>query len=152
MGNNILSIDDVKKILPQRYPFLMIDRIIETNLERVVAIKNVSINEPFFEGHFPDKKVMPGVMMIEAMAQAGIILVWFILSQKKDIEPNKHRIYFLGGVNKARFYQPVVPGDQLKIEVRPVKIFSTIGIISAEVFVDDKKVAQAEISFSIKEI
>ena len=151
MENKVLEIEDIKKILPQRYPFLMIDRVVEASAEKVVAIKNVSINEDYFEGHFPEEKVMPGVLMIEAMAQTGIVLVYTIKSQDKKFDAKKKRVYFLGGVNKARFFQPVRPGDQLRIEVAPVKLLSSIGIISGVVYVGTTKVAQAEISFGVKE-
>ena len=152
MENNILDIQELKRILPQRYPFLMIDKVVSCGTDKVVAIKNVTANEPFFQGHFPDEKVMPGVLIIEAMAQTGIVLVYNIVKEKKKLDLAKKRVYFLGGVNKARFYAPVLPGDQLRIEAKPVKILSAIGIISAEAFVGDKKVARAEISFSAKEI
>jgi len=152
MENNMLNIQEIKRILPQRYPFLMVDKVIACGIDKVEAIKNVTANEPYFEGHFPDEKVMPGVLIIEAMAQAGIVLVYTIVKEKKKLDLAKKRVYFLGGVNKARFYQPVFPGDQLRIEVTPLKILSAIGIISAVAFVGDKKVARAEISFSAKEI
>ncbi|MDD5005578.1 MAG: 3-hydroxyacyl-ACP dehydratase FabZ [Candidatus Omnitrophica bacterium] len=152
MENQILEIEDLKRILPQRYPFLMIDRVIYSGQDKVVALKNVSVNEGFFEGHFPDEKVMPGVLIIEAIAQTGIVLVHNVKSKEKKIDKDKKRIYFLGGINKVRFFQPVKPGDQLKIEVKPVKLISNIGMICGEVFVKDKKVAQAELSFSMKEI
>ena len=152
MSSDTLNIEDIKRILPQRYPFLMIDRVTYSGTDKVVALKNVTANEPFFEGHFPEEKVMPGVLIIEAMAQAGIVLVYNIVTQKKNVDLTKKRVYFLGAVNKARFYQPVRPGDQLRIEVIPVKILSAIGIISAEAFVGEQKVAQAEISFSAKEL
>jgi len=153
MEKHILEIGDLKRILPQRYPFLMIDRVIESGIEKVVAIKNVTANENFFQGHFPDEKIMPGVLIIEAMAQTGIVLVYNkITSQGKDIDKGKKRMYFLGGVNKARFFQPVKPGDQLKIEVKPIKLLSNIGIIQGTAFVEGKKVAQSELSFSVKEV
>ena len=151
MQKKILETEDIKRILPQRYPFLMIDRVIEASAEKVVAIKNVSINEDYFEGHFPEEKVMPGVLMIEAMAQAGIVLVHTIKSKDKKDDAGKRRTYFLGAVNKARFFEPVRPGEQLKIEVVPVKLLSKIGIISATVYSADKKIAQAEIAFGVKE-
>ena len=128
----------------------MIDRVIEASPKKVVAIKNVSVNESFFEGHFPDEKVMPGVLIIEAIAQTGIVLVYSCKSKNKD-GSSKKRIYFLGGVNKARFYEPVRPGDQLKIEVIPVKLLSKVGIVAGEVYRGDKKIAQAEILFGMKE-
>ncbi|MBL7129875.1 MAG: 3-hydroxyacyl-ACP dehydratase FabZ [Candidatus Omnitrophica bacterium] len=146
MEKRILEIGDLKRILPQRYPFLMIDRVIYSGKDKVAALKNVTVNENFFQGHFQEEKVMPGVLIIEAMAQAGIVLLFNAIKTKF-----KKNMYFLGGVNKARFFQPVKPGDQLKIEVKPVKLLSNIGIISGVVFVDDKKVAQAELLFSVKE-
>ena len=131
----------------------MIDRVVESGPEKVVALKNVTVNEGFFEGHFPEEKVMPGVLIIEAMAQAGIVLVYNkIMTKGKGIDTKKDRLYFLGGVNKSRFFEPVRPGDQLKIEVTPIKLLSNIGIIQGIAFVEDKKVAQAVLSFSVKEI
>jgi len=152
MEKKTLEIEDIKKILPQRYPFLMIDRVIESSTDKVTALKNVTVNEEFFQGHFPDEKVMPGVLIIEAMAQTGIVLVYNIKSKKEDISKAKKRLYFLGGVNKNRFFQPVRPGDQLNITVTPIKIIANIGMIKAEAFVKDKLVAQAELSFSMKEV
>jgi len=145
MDKPILEIEDIKRILPQRYPFLMIDRVILLEKDKIVALKNVSVNENYFQGHFPEEKIMPGVLIIEAIAQAGIVLVDNIA--KSD----KRRIYFLGAVSKSRFFKPVIPGDQLRIEVKLIKFISNIGIIYGEVLVKDKKVAQAEISFSVKE-
>ncbi|MFC1709670.1 3-hydroxyacyl-ACP dehydratase FabZ [Candidatus Omnitrophota bacterium] len=153
MENKILEIQDLKRILPQRYPFLMIDRVVESGIDKVVAIKNVTVNENFFQGHFPDEKVMPGVLIIEAMAQTGIVLVYnAILSKEKNPDSKKKKIYFLGGVNKTRFFQSVFPGDQLKIIATPIKLLSRIGIVTSEAFVEDKKVAQSELSFSVKEV
>lgn len=133
-----LEIQDIQKLIPQRYPFLMIDRVIEASPEKVVAIKNVSVNEHFFVGHFPEQKVMPGVLIIESMAQTGIIL----FRQKFDSDA----VLFLVST-KARFFSPVFPGDQLRIEVEPLKMLSKMGIFKALVTVGDKKVAEAEIAF-----
>jgi len=133
-----LEIGDIKKLIPQRYPFLMIDRVLEASPEKVVAIKNVTVNEPFFTGHFPDKKVMPGVLMIEAMAQAGIVLY----RQKFQNDT----LLFLVSV-KSRFFAPVVPGDQLRIEVFAVKLMSKMGLEKAVLWVGDKKVAECELAF-----
>ena len=133
-----LEIDDILKLIPQRYPFLMIDRVIEASPDKVVAIKNVSVNEHYFVGHFPDQKVMPGVLLIEAMAQTGIIL----FRQKFDNDS----VLFLVST-KARFFSPVYPGDQLKIEVEPLKMLSKMGLFKAQITVGDKKVAEAEIAF-----
>ena len=138
----ILEIEDIKKILPQRHPFLMIDRVIEASPEKVVAIKNVSINEEYFKGHFPDKPVMPGALIIEAMAQAGIVLY------RKTF--NNRRTIYLGAA-KARFFESVYPGSQLRIEVLPKKMLTMGGIIEASAMVADKKIAQMEITFSAKD-
>lgn len=141
-SKHILEIEEIKKLLPQRFPFLMIDRVIEASAERVVAIKNVTISEQFFKGHFPDQKVMPGVLMIEAMAQAGIILY------RQKFQNDK--VLFLVSA-KTRFFEPVVPGDQLRIEVTPLKMLSKMGIFNAITFVGEKKVVESEIAFGTQE-
>jgi len=141
MSNTILEIEDIKKILPQRYPFLMIDRVTEASAEKVVAIKNVSANEDYFEGHFPEEKVMPGVLILEAMAQTGILLHYF---KFKNIT-----VFYLGKI-KSKLFQPVSPGDQLIIKATPIKLFSKQGIVTVEALVNDKKVAEAEIGFGIR--
>ena len=134
---------DIKKIqsqLPHRYPFLLVDRVLESEPgKRLVAMKNVSINEPFFQGHFPSKPVMPGVLLIEAMAQATGLLAM------ESAEVPKEAIYYLVGVDKARFKRPVVPGDQLVFEVEVLKNRREIWVFSAEASVDGKMVASAEI-------
>lgn len=140
----MLDIEEIKKIIPQRFPFLMVDRVEEVKEgEKLIAIKNVSASEHFFQGHFPDKKVMPGVLIIEAMAQASIIFFYF--SKKPQGKP----IYYLGKL-EARFFNPVVPGDQLRIEVKPVKMMSKLGIVKTEATVAGKQVATSEITFSVK--
>ena len=143
----MLKFEQLQKILPHRYPFLLIDRVVELEPQKkIVAIKNVTINEEFFEGHFPDKPIMPGVLIIEAMAQASIVLFG---ADKSETEA-KNMSYYLGSV-KARFLQPVYPGDQLKITVEPVKVISGAAIVNAVACVGDKEVAKAELSFSAKE-
>jgi len=130
----------IERFLHQRYPFLMIDKITELEKgKRVVAVKHVSVNEPFFEGHFPQKKIMPGVLITEAMAQAGSMLFY-------DEARNDNSIYYLGSI-KTRFLHPVVPGDSIKIEAVPVKITKDAGIIKAESSVNGKIVAKGEFSF-----
>lgn len=142
-----LDIEEIQKVLPQRFPFLMIDRVIELEPgKRVVAIKNVSINEGFFSGHFPGRPVMPGVLIIEAMAQAMIMLFYDAQATAKEKMP----AYYLGAV-KVRFLAPVFPGDQLKIIVEPLKILSGAGIVNAMAEVNGKEVAKGELSFSVKE-
>ena len=137
-----LQIEDIKKLIPQRFPFLMIDRVLEASPEKVVAIKNVSANEHFFAGHFPDQKVMPGVLMIEAMAQAGIILY----KQKF----NNDSTLFLAST-KIRFYNPVFAGDQLRIEVTPLKMLSKMGMFKATASVVGRKIADGEIAFGTQD-
>lgn len=137
-----LEIEDIKRLIPQRFPFLMIDRVLEASPEKVVAIKNVTANEPFFAGHFPDQKVMPGVLTNEAMVQAGIIL-----HRQKFPSAN---ILFLVSL-KTRFYEPVFPGDQLTIRVSPVKMFSKMGIMKALAFVGDNKIAESEFAFGTRD-
>jgi len=142
-----LDFEEIKKLIPQRFPFIMLDKVIELNPgERVVAFKNVSGNDMVFLGHFPEKAIMPGALIIESMAQASIIL--FATSGKND-GVDKKPIYYFGSV-KARFLQPVVPGDQLKIQVDVVKILPNGAYVSGEAFVDDKKVAEADLVFSAK--
>lgn len=140
-----LNFEQIKELIPQRFPFIMIDKILEVEAgKEALAIKNVSGNDIFFVGHFPDLAIMPGVAIIEAMAQTAIIL--FAVEKEKG---DSKQIYFLGSV-KARFFHPVVPGDQLKIKAVNVKSLSTGAYVSAEAFVDDKKVSEAELVFSVK--
>lgn len=139
-----LDFNQIKEILPQRFPFLMIDRIIEIKArEKAVALKNISGNEGFFQGHFPDLAVMPGALILEAMAQTAIIL--FIYGNKEV--PRK---VFLFGSVKARFLSPAYPGDQMLIEVTPVKLISTGGVVEGIVKVEDRIVCKGELSFSVK--
>jgi 3-hydroxyacyl-[acyl-carrier-protein] dehydratase len=140
-----LDFEQIKKILPQRFPFMMIDRIIDMIPgKEVMAIKNVSGNDIFFLGHFPEKAIMPGVALIEAMAQTAIVL----FSSGEDTG-QKDALYFLGSV-KARFHHPVVPGDCLKIRVVNVKSLPSGAYVTAEASVDDRKVSEAELVFSVK--
>lgn len=142
----MLNIEDIQKILPQQFPFLMIDRVIEIEpAKKVVAIKNVSVNEQFFAGHFPGRPVMPGVLIIEAMAQASIILFYTAKGNSSD----KKTSYYLGNV-KMRFLNPVKPGDQMRITVEPVKMLSNVAIVSATANVGDKEIARGEIALSAK--
>src|SRR3954454_13082744 len=140
----ILDINDIQRILPHRYPFLLIDRVVEhERRQRIVAIKNVTINEPFFAGHFPNMPIMPGVIIIEAMAQAGGTL---LLS---EIEDRDNKLVVFTGVERARFRRPVVPGDQLRIEVQVKSWRGTAGRMAGLAFVADKKVAEATISCQV---
>jgi 3-hydroxyacyl-[acyl-carrier-protein] dehydratase len=142
-----LAIEEIKKLIPQRFPFIMIDRVLDVEPgKHAVSIKNVSGNEEFFQGHFPGTPVMPGALILEAMAQTAIVL--FAIEKKPA--GSKNRIYYFGSV-KARFFQAVVPGDQLKITVKNVKSLPTGAYVSGEVSVDGKKVSEAELVFSVKD-
>lgn len=144
--NTQITQEEIKDILPQRYPFIFVDKILEfIPKEKIVGIKNFTANEYYAPGHFPNKPIMPGVLIIEAMAQTAIV---FFAKSYPDKLP-KGTIYYLGKV-EARFFQPVLPGDQLKIEVIPLKILKNMGIASAKVFVEDKLVASSQLVFSAK--
>jgi len=148
-----LNFEQIKKLIPQRFPFIMIDKVLELEPGRhAVAVKNVSGNDIFFLGHFPEKAIMPGAAIIEAMAQAAIILFASLPPHPpltKGKRGGKRPLYYFGSV-KARFLHPVVPGDQLVIKVASVKTLPTGAYVSAEAFVDDKKVSEAELVFSVK--
>ncbi|UJF24825.1 3-hydroxyacyl-ACP dehydratase FabZ [Suttonella sp. R2A3] len=143
-----MDIEDIMRYLPHRYPFLLIDRVLEAEAgSHIKALKNVTMNEPFFQGHFPRKPVMPGVLVIEAMAQAAGILG--VKSAKKEMglpdEPEADGIYFFVGIDKARFRKTVCPGDQLIFDVSLIKSRRGIWTFSATASVDDKVVCNAEI-------
>src|SRR5581483_9827634 len=131
-----MDIQRIREILPHRYPFLLVDRIDEMEPERIVGTKNVTINEPFFIGHFPDFPVMPGVLIVEAMAQVAGVLV---LSQMED---RKNKLVLLAAVEEAKFRRPVRPGDQLKIEMKIVKRKSSIAKMSGVATVDGVVVSE----------
>ena len=133
-----LNIEEIRDILPHRYPFLLVDRIEELQAECIVGIKNVTANEPFFVGHFPDYPVMPGVLIVEAMAQVAGVLV---LSQIPD---RKNKLVLLAGVDGAKFRKPVRPGDQLRIEMKLIKRKSTLAKMNGTASVDGAVVAEAE--------
>jgi 3-hydroxyacyl-[acyl-carrier-protein] dehydratase len=142
-----LDFEEIKKLIPQRFPFIMIDRVLEIEPGKyAVAVKNISGNDMVFLGHFPDKAIMPGALILEAMAQTAIIL--FAANNKDGVE-GKNPLYYFGSV-KARFLHPAVPGDQLKIRVESVKTLPTGAFVSGVAFVDEKKIAEAELVFSVK--
>jgi beta-hydroxyacyl-ACP dehydratase FabZ len=135
----ILDIQEIEKLLPHRYPFLLVDRILELEDMRVVGIKNVTINEPHFTGHFPGYPVMPGVLIIEAMAQVAGVLV---LSKIPDREK---KLVFLATVEEAKFRKPVVPGDQLRVEVNILRLKPSVAKMHCEATVEGAKVAEADL-------
>jgi 3-hydroxyacyl-[acyl-carrier-protein] dehydratase len=135
------DIQDIMKLLPHRYPFIMVDRILElTPGEKVIALKNVTINEPFFQGHFPENPIMPGVLIIEAMGQAGAVLA----AKSLELEPHGSLIYFMG-MDKVKFRKPVTPGDQLIFEMKFLKQRRNVFRMSGTAYVDENVVAQAEL-------
>ena len=141
-----LRIAEILKILPHRYPFLLVDRVIEVDGDRrLVALKNVSINEPFFEGHFPGAPVMPGVLTIEAMAQAGAIM-GLLHSKPEDL---KNAVVFFMGIDEARFRRPIVPGDQLRIVVNVLRRKAIVWKMRGEVWVGEELAAEATLLSSI---
>lgn len=138
-----LNIKEIMELIPHRPPFLLIDRVLElVPGERAKAVKNVSMNEAFFQGHFPDEPVMPGVLIIEAMAQAGACALM-------ALEAYKGKIAYFGAIDKARFRAKVTPGDVLTLEVNIIKLKIAAGIASGAAFVGGKKVCEAELTFMI---
>src|SRR5690625_4344042 len=140
----MLEVDKIKEIIPHRYPFLLVDKVTEIEEgKRVVGLKNVTVNEPFFQGHFPEYPVMPGVLILEALAQVGAISVL-------DMEENKGKIGFLAGIDKCRFKRQVKPGDQLRLEVEILRMKGPIGKGKGVATVDGEVACEAEIMFAIK--
>jgi 3-hydroxyacyl-[acyl-carrier-protein] dehydratase len=139
--NTTLDINQIMQILPHRYPFLLIDRVIDLRpRERIVAIKNVTANEPFFVGHFPGTPVMPGVLIVEAIAQAGGALLL------TEVEDRDSKLMLFTGIERARFRRPVVPGDQLRIEIE-VKAWRGDAVrMEGRAFVDEKRAAEATVT------
>jgi 3-hydroxyacyl-[acyl-carrier-protein] dehydratase len=137
----MMNIEEIRKILPHRYPFLLIDRIEEFEAgKRIVAIKNVTANEPFFQGHFPHYSVMPGVLIIEAMAQAAGVLGL----KSAGLENDHSSIYYFAGIDRARFKRPVVPGDTLRLEVLMGRSSRGLAKFTGTAHVGDMLAAEAE--------
>jgi beta-hydroxyacyl-ACP dehydratase FabZ len=131
---------EINKYLPHRYPFALVDRIVEIEkYKRVVGIKNVTVNEPFFQGHFPNNPIMPGVLILEAMAQVGGVLGLYSMEREGD-----RNIFFLG-IDKARFRKPVIPGDQIRFELDVIQHRGGIWRFKGTALVDGEKVAEAEL-------
>jgi len=141
----MLSATEIQKIIPHRYPFLLVDRITELEpMKRAVGIKNVTITEPFFQGHFPDKPVMPGVLILEAMAQVGAVAALYP-------PENRNKLAYFASIDRVKFRKPVVPGDQLQMVAELVKVRAGMGKLWCEAFVDGQLVAEGEFLFALNE-
>ena len=139
---HVMDIHEILKFLPHRYPFLLIDRIIEMDMGKsLVAIKNVTVNEMFFNGHFPNRPVMPGVLILEAMAQAGGVLAY----KSTNTSPEDGTLYYFAGVDKARFRRVVEPGDQLRLEVSVLRSKRNIWVLEGSAYVGDDLACSAEL-------
>ncbi len=146
---NTLDIQEIKEILPHRYPFLLVDKVLAYEpRDFLTAIKNVTYNEPCFQGHFPEMTIFPGVLIIEAMAQAAALLGFISMDQK----PRDGSVYYLVGVDKARFKKTVHPGDQIAIDIKFIKLRKNIWRFSATASVDDKIVASAELLTTVADV
>lgn len=141
-----MDIQEIREILPHRYPFLMVDRILEMEQERIVGIKNVSINEPFFNGHFPEFPVMPGVLVIEAMAQVAGVLVL------KSLGGRNQKLVLLATVEEAKFRKPVVPGDQLRIEMTVTRRKASVAKMRGVATVEGSVVAEAVVMCKLADL
>lgn len=134
----------IQDVIPHRYPFLLVDRILELEEgKRAVGVKNVSANEPYFQGHFPGNPVMPGVLILEAMAQVGAVAIL-------SLPENRGKTGYFAGIDRARFRQPVLPGDQLRLEVEILKSRGSLGKGRGEAKVDGRLVAEAELLFALR--
>ena len=143
---SVMEQADIQALLPHRYPFLLVDRVLELDPDRrIVGIKNVTINEPFFQGHFPGRPVMPGVLILEAMAQVGGLLAF------KSMGQSKRPVVYLTGVDGAKFRKPVVPGDRLRFEIDVVKKRAPFWEMQEKAFVGTQLVCEAEVTAMVTE-
>jgi 3-hydroxyacyl-[acyl-carrier-protein] dehydratase len=141
-----VDVNTIRKLLPHRYPFLLVDRVVEFEAnKRVLCIKNVSINEPFFQGHFPTQPVMPGVLVIEALAQAGGLLTQLSHLAADDKDPSGGKLFYLVKIDNARFSRMVVPGDRLELDVSLTRVIRNMAMYDGVARVDGAQVASAEI-------
>ncbi|HET9404933.1 MAG TPA: 3-hydroxyacyl-ACP dehydratase FabZ [Burkholderiales bacterium] len=144
-----MDINQILEYLPHRYPFLLVDRVLSCEPGKTItALKNVSINEPFFQGHFPNYPVMPGVLIIECMAQAAAILTF----HSEKARPDKRSVYFFVGIDNARFKKPVVPGDALRLEVAITRHVRGIWKFAAQAWVGESMAAESEIMCTVRSI
>ena len=144
-----MNVNEIMSYLPHRYPFLLIDRVLECQKgESIKAIKNVTINEAFFQGHFPNAPVFPGVLILEALAQASGVLV---LSDTQ-IRPSDDSLFLFVGIDNVRFKRPVIPGDQLRLESKLLRLKRNLGVFDASAYVDDELAASAELKCMFKEL
>ena len=134
-----MNVSEIQAVLPHRYPFLLVDRVVEMAEDKVVGLKNVTVNEPFFQGHFPGQPVMPGVLLVEALAQAGALLA----CKATGFDPAKQVIYFMG-IDKVKFRKRVVPGDQVLLEVVPLRRGASVWKMRGEAKVSGQVVCEAE--------
>lgn len=143
--SQVLDVEDIRALLPHRFPMLLVDRILElVPGKRIVALKNVTINEPFFCGHFPGQAVMPGVLLVEAMAQvAGLMML--------SVPEHQGKLAYIGSIENARFRRPVVPGDTLRMEATLLKVRGSIGKARMVAYVDNELTADCEMTFALKE-
>jgi len=142
----VYSIMDIMSFLPHRYPFLLVDRILEIEGDkRIVGLKNVTINEPFFQGHFPGAPVMPGVLIIESMAQVAGVMIY------RDMPDKERKLIYFTGIENAKFRRPVLPGDQLRIEMQLLNRRNNFGKMSGQATVEEKLAAEAIVTFAITE-
>ena len=143
----MFNIEKIFRMLPHRYPFLLVDRVLKLEKGKsIVAIKNVTVNESFFQGHFPDLKVMPGVLVVEALAQAGGILLYNSIPDFGD------KILFLSKIDNMKFRKPVVPGDQIRLEVEIMKLKRRVGYIKAKAIVDEEVVTEGNMMASLVDL
>ena len=144
----MLDINEIMEVLPHRYPFLLVDKVEEMELgKKIVGIKNVTINEPFFQGHFPGHPIMPGVLIVEAMAQVGGILAF-----KSEPDKTEGSVVYFMGIDNARFRKPVLPGNQLRLELEVVKQRRAIWRFKGEAYVGEELVAEAEILATVMDV
>lgn len=145
--SDMMDIQEIVSLIPHRYPFLLVDRVVSIDLGKsIVALKNVTVNESFFNGHFPGQPVMPGVLIVEAMAQAGGLLAY----KSSNTKAGDGIMYYFAGIDKARFRRMVVPGDQLRLEVKLLKSKRDIWMLEGEAYVGDELACSVEFMFARK--